>query len=216
MAETQLGFNMKRTSITYLLLLLFWLSPFALFAEDGYKAWLRYEKVSNEQLLESYRDQIKSVFINGDSPTLQAIHRELEKGLGGLLASEVHFNSEIHDGSLLVGTHDELSSFFGSELEPLLQNINPEGYVIKSLQIDGEGVTVITGNTEIGVLYGTYSFLRMLQTHESISDLEIADSPKIENRILNHWDNLNRLVERGYAGLSLWDWGTLPDYQDPR
>lgn len=216
MAETQLGFNMKRTSLTYLLLLLFWLSPFALFAEDGYKAWLRYEKVSNEQLLESYRDQIKSVFINGDSPTLQAIHRELEKGLGGLLASEVHFNSEIHDGSLLVGTHDELSSFFGSELEPLLQNINPEGYVIKSLQIDGEGVTVITGNTEIGVLYGTYSFLRMLQTHESISDLEIADSPKIENRILNHWDNLNRLVERGYAGLSLWDWGTLPDYQDPR
>src|SRR5690625_7576675 len=32
----------------------------------------------------------------------------------------------------------------------------------------------------------------------------------------NHWDNLNRLVERGYAGLSLWEWGTLPEYRHPR
>ena len=216
MAETQLDFNMKRTSLTYLLLLLFWLSPFALFAEDGYRAWLRYEKVSNEQLLESYRSHIQSVYIKGTSPTLQAIKSELEKGLGGLLAADVHFNSVIQDGSLLVGTADELSSFFGNELEPLLQKINQEGYVIKSLQVDGKNVTVVTGKTDIGVLYGTFAFLRNLQTHKDISSLEVAEAPKIENRILNHWDNLNRLVERGYAGLSLWDWGTLPDYRDPR
>ncbi|MAO66649.1 MAG: alpha-glucuronidase [Balneola sp.] len=207
---------MKRTSLTYLLLLLFWLSPFALFAEDGYRAWLRYEKVSNEQLLESYRSHIQSVYIKGTSPTLQAIKSELEKGLGGLLAADVHFNSAIQDGSLLVGTADELSSFFGNELEPLLQKINQEGYVIKSLQVDGKNVTVVTGKTDIGVLYGTFAFLRNLQTHKDISSLEVAEAPKIENRILNHWDNLNRLVERGYAGLSLWDWGTLPDYRDPR
>jgi alpha-glucuronidase len=33
---------------------------------------------------------------------------------------------------------------------------------------------------------------------------------------LNHWDNLNRSVERGYAGLSIWNWHTLPDYKDQR
>ncbi len=35
-------------------------------------------------------------------------------------------------------------------------------------------------------------------------------------RVLDHWDNLNRTVERGYAGFSLWDWHKLPDYLDPR
>jgi alpha-glucuronidase len=34
--------------------------------------------------------------------------------------------------------------------------------------------------------------------------------------LLNHWDNLNRSVERGYAGISLWNWHTLPVYLDPR
>ena len=35
-------------------------------------------------------------------------------------------------------------------------------------------------------------------------------------RLLNHWDNLDRTVERGYAGFSLWDWHKLPDYTTPR
>jgi len=33
---------------------------------------------------------------------------------------------------------------------------------------------------------------------------------------LNHWDNLNRYVERGYAGISIWNWHTLPGYIDQR
>ena len=39
---------------------------------------------------------------------------------------------------------------------------------------------------------------------------------RVKYRILNHWDNLDRTVERGYAGFSLWDWHKLPDYIDPR
>ena len=35
-------------------------------------------------------------------------------------------------------------------------------------------------------------------------------------RMLNHWDNLDRTVERGYAGFSIWNWHQLPDYIDPR
>ena len=35
-------------------------------------------------------------------------------------------------------------------------------------------------------------------------------------RLLNHWDNLDGSIERGYAGASIWDWQKLPDYLDPR
>jgi alpha-glucuronidase len=51
---------------------------------------------------------------------------------------------------------------------------------------------------------------------QSVADLSIVSSPRIKHRLLNHWDNLDRTVERGYAGFSLWDWHRLPDYIDPR
>ena len=44
--------------------------------------------------------------------------------------------------------------------------------------------------------------------------IERAVGPKI--RILNHWDNLDRSVERGYAGASIFNWHTLPGYIAPR
>jgi alpha-glucuronidase len=55
-----------------------------------------------------------------------------------------------------------------------------------------------------------------MQTEQSIINLNIISSPKLKLRLLNHWDNLNRTVERGYAGFSIWNWHTLPDYIDKR
>lgn len=40
--------------------------------------------------------------------------------------------------------------------------------------------------------------------------------PYFERRILNHWDNLDGTVERGYAGRSLWKWDELPETVSPR
>ena len=75
---------------------------------------------------------------------------------------------------------------------------------------------MITGNKEVGVLYGAFHFIRLLQTQHPIQNLSLQHAPHIKHRILNHWDNLDRTVERGYAGFSLWDWHKLPDYIDPR
>jgi len=46
--------------------------------------------------------------------------------------------------------------------------------------------------------------------------LSLRSSPRLQHRILNHWDNLDGTVERGYAGASIWDWHKLPDYLAPR
>ena len=51
---------------------------------------------------------------------------------------------------------------------------------------------------------------------QPIDALSITEPPRLRHRILNHWDNLNGTVERGYAGGSLWDWHKLPDYKAPR
>lgn len=61
-----------------------------------------------------------------------------------------------------------------------------------------------------------FQFLRLIQTQQNIRQLSLTSTPKIQLRILNHWDNLNRSVERGYAGISIWNWHTLPGYIDQR
>ncbi len=40
--------------------------------------------------------------------------------------------------------------------------------------------------------------------------------PRIQHRILGHWDNIDGSIERGYAGQSLWHWDDLPEIIDPR
>ncbi len=82
-------------------------------------------------------------------------------------------------------------------LEADLRTIGGEGYLIRSVRARGRRATVIAANTDIGVLYGAFHFLRLLQTHQRIDALTITERPRIQHRILNHWDNLDGSVERG-------------------
>ena len=63
---------------------------------------------------------------------------------------------------------------------------------------------------ESGLLYGTYHLLRLQAIDGNLDRLDIRESPDYSIRILNHWDNLDGSVERGYAGRSLWKWNELP------
>jgi alpha-glucuronidase len=73
----------------------------------------------------------------------------------------------------------------------------------KSIKGDGFKLSPagIQANTEVAILYGVYELLRRQQTGETIKD-EIVN-PSYERRILNHWDNMNGSIERGYAGRSI-------------
>ncbi|MEO7278102.1 MAG: alpha-glucuronidase [Sphingomicrobium sp.] len=60
------------------------------------------------------------------------------------------------------------------------------------------------------MLYGAFALLRLIQTGRDIAALDIRDRPLVRLRMLDHWDNLDRTVERGYSGRSLWNWNQLP------
>ena len=64
--------------------------------------------------------------------------------------------------------------------------------------INGES---IQAKTDAGLLYGVFEMIRRQQTGESIAE-EIVN-PSYNLRLLNHWDNLDGSVERGYAGRSI-------------
>ncbi|HOV72222.1 MAG TPA: alpha-glucuronidase, partial [Dysgonamonadaceae bacterium] len=69
----------------------------------------------------------------------------------------------------------------------------------KSLKNDGFRLTTntIQANTDRGILYGVFELLRRQQTGQPI--YEQVCNPSYERRILNHWDNLDGTIERGYA-----------------
>ena len=59
----------------------------------------------------------------------------------------------------------------------------------------------VRANSELGILYGVYELLRRQATGQQIKS--VRSNPSYMHRILNHWDNLNGTVERGYAGNSI-------------
>lgn len=186
-------------------------------AENGYELWLRYQLVKNNSTLASYKEHISQVLISGNSATTEKIKEEVSLALKGLLNSSISFGSVVkQNGTLLIGTTESSTLIRKTISANSLSNLGTEGFVITSSIIDGKKCTIITANTEVAVLYGVFHFLRLLQTEQPISNLNIVSTPKLKLRMLNHWDNLNRSVERGYAGLSLWNWHTLPGYIDPR
>lgn len=83
------------------------------------------------------------------------------------------------------------------------------GYAIS--RTDDE--VIIQGSDDLGILYGAYALLRNPQSGK---DSCLYDSPAYDLRILNHWDNLDGTIERGYAGHSLWKWDELPTTVSPR
>ena len=79
------------------------------------------------------------------------------------------------------------------------KGLTNDGYTIKSQN----GKTVIAASNDAGLLYGAYHLLRLQQTGQPTASLDISEQPFYDLRILNHWDNPNGTVERGFAGKSI-------------
>ena len=94
-----------------------------------------------------------------------------------------------------------------------LLGLKKDGYIISGDK--QKGVTV-RSVSDIGLLYGAYHLLRLQETQNGSDRLQITESPKYDLRLLNHWDNLNGTIERGYAGHSIWKWDELPEKISPR
>lgn len=185
-------------------------------AENGYELWLRYQQVDNLSLRDAYRQKNTKVFFPGSSERLQTAKAELQAGLKGLLDISLNPTGTVEENTLVVGTPQTIPWLQKQSFYTDMDGLGSEGYLILSSKVDGKKVTVITSKTDIGILYGVFRYLRLMQTDQSLDKLAIKESPKLTHRVLNHWDNLNGTVERGYAGYSIWNWERLPSYKEQR
>ena len=78
-----------------------------------------------------------------------------------------------------------------------------------SIEIKG-GNTTITAYQESGLLYGAYTLLRQ-QAINPVANYKVHSDPAFSLRLLNHWDNPDGSIERGYAGKSIFEWFNLDE-----
>ena len=188
------------------------LLPLSLAGNNGYQLWLNYEPLASTVQQENYKEAVGTIFLKNDSPTKAVIQKELDLALGGMLAYKVPFSDQINSQCKLLIDLADSRSVQDRIPSPDLEKIEAEGFLITR----AGGRLIITAKDELGLLYGTFRFIQLIQRQASLESLLVQDHPKIKKRILNHWDNLDRTVERGYAGFSIWNWHELPEYIDQR
>jgi alpha-glucuronidase len=183
--------------------------------EDGYELWLRYRELPQaSQITQAFP---AGELIGGDqrSATLQIAESELLRGLAGLMGHAPHeVGTPRRQYGVAFGTPQ--SSSVIARCAPEARDLPAEGYLIRLSNCDGRPLWLLAAGTDVGVLYASFHFLRLLQTGQLHTGTHVHDYPRLHYRILDHWDNPDRSVERGYAGESLWDWQKLPGYPDPR
>jgi alpha-glucuronidase len=162
---------------------------------------------------ERYRATLRHVAVAGRSPTARVTRDELTRGLSSLLGVGVEAAER---GPLIVGTPTTSPPVRDLNWSDDLKAAGPDGFLIRSATVAEKPSTVIASETEVGALYGAFHFLRLLQTEPPTARFDVHQRPKLKLRLLNHWDNLDGSIERGYAGKSLWQWDELPEVRSPR
>ncbi|MGR3811502.1 alpha-glucuronidase family glycosyl hydrolase [Jiulongibacter sp. NS-SX5] len=193
---------MVRKTLGLLTVLILW--SFALKADDGSRLWLKYDLLENQAYRKSVSKAFKKVILTDNSETSKVAANELAFALKGLTGKSplvvTALQSDLSTSKAIVlriGRPDGVE--------------NEEGFEI----ISSKKGTTITAPSSKGLLYGAFAFIRKLQTQNPL-EFTFTDSPKVQIRMLNHWDNANGTVERGYAGSSIWKWFELPYRIDPR
>ncbi|MGI4819953.1 MAG: alpha-glucuronidase family glycosyl hydrolase [Janthinobacterium lividum] len=190
----------------FLLLLLVVAATLRSRADDGYRLWLKYDRIADAAPRQQYQRAAQFIVNSGTTPVLRAAASELQRGLSGLFGQAVPVITAV--GSRTGGIVLRVDAKASANGQPL----KPEGYHIFSEKQN----LVITGRTDAAVLYGAFALLRQVQTRKPLAGLNLTSNPRINFRLLNHWDNQNGTVERGYAGSSIWQWYEMPERLDPR
>ncbi|MCM2531263.1 alpha-glucuronidase [Neobacillus pocheonensis] len=168
--------------------------------KESYAAWLQYKKIEDFSLLENYQKWFENLASLADSVVIESAKKELLLGLSSMLGVQPTFSTERKAAAgIVLGT----SVSIANQIEIDFEQLNDDGYVIKTVTTEEKSTIFLLGKEDTGVLYAAFHLLRLMQNRESMDHLDILENPKNQLRMINHWDNMDGSIERGYAGNSI-------------
>ncbi len=160
------------------------------------EAWLNYQTVDH------LRFPFDTLYADTEKKTVLLATEELQMAAKRLAKVKLNHISDPKMAALaLQGTHTGRGAIF-MEIDGSIPN--EEGYQIYKKK---PGL-VICGGGKSGLLYGTFALIRTMQTNPTLfskicsGKQTLEKSPANPLRMLNHWDNTDGTIERGYAGNS--------------
>jgi alpha-glucuronidase len=154
---------------------------------------------------------------------VQSLNMYAENGSRLWLPADAHVNAQVSatqkSPGITIATQELQKNWRGAPVKLIISspkkngNLGNDGFIISGNTATGISITALT---ERGLLYGAYCLLRLQATDAIAENINLTQIPSYQRRILNHWDNLDRSIERGYAGRSLWEWEKLPGEISPR
>lgn len=159
----------------------------------AYKCWLNYRPLSSSPTVEAYRPLCKAISVLGESPVLETAMSELALGIQEMFGIKPEISKS--SGGIAIGLVDQFDCITNTERE----KITDQGFIIKKYETG----LLIAGKEDKGVLYGVFTFLRLLQMKTPVDSIGRVENPANMLRMLNHWDNMDGTIERGYAGKSI-------------
>ena len=178
-------------------------------AVSGYDAWLRYQPLPARVIPADIQTLGDSVTLLGSAGVLLAARDEYTRGIRGMLGRIPRYESAVPaEGGVIIGTQTRvaqaLSSLQFSANLPV--NLNEDGFWLRTIRHGSARFVVVTGGGERGVLYGVFALLRKIALQQPLDALDEKQIPYAPIRWVNHWDNLDGSIERGYGGRSIfWD-----------
>jgi alpha-glucuronidase len=173
-------------------------------AETGHDAWLRYPLVTDAAARGRAATLPATVVVLGDGPVLSSARDEIIRGVRGVLGRTLRAQSSLPtESAIVIGTLRTLAARLPAPQPALPRQLAPEGYLLRTTTVAGVARLLIAGGDERGVLYGAFALLRKLALGEAVGALDETQTPYAPVRMLNHWDNLDGTIERGYAGASI-------------
>src|SRR5882724_3515107 len=167
--------------------------------ETGYDAWLRYESIEDKSAFAQFPAVVVAL---EDSPVIKSAQEELLRGVRGMLNRTLRIETAVPaENAILLGTISSIKKALPSFTVP--GDLKDDGYILKTIKTGVQSHVIITAQNDRGVLYGTFALLRKMGIGESTVSLDQREQPYASVRMLDHWDNLDATIERGYAGKSI-------------
>jgi alpha-glucuronidase len=102
---------------------------------------------------------------------------------------------------VVLGTLEQVKRQFPAIVGPT--DLRTGGYWLRTMQVEGRRLFLITSTDSRGVLYGAFAWLRHVTVGDSVGQLNETSNPAAPVRWVNQWDNLDGTIERGYGGRSI-------------
>ena len=152
----------------------------------NYQCWLNYNQIPKS----IYINYLKNIYTNKKGVLIDSAIEEIN--IAAREKSNIYYDEKEVNA-------DQYISLMIIEDEEIAE----EGFKIVKQQVNSNKNKIsIKAVSEKGILYGVFSLLRIIQQNEDL-DSEILDNPKQNIRMINHWDNIDGTIERGYAGSSI-------------